>query len=321
MIEPNNFTQKREKMSTTYSELGKKIVGNKKQKDHWGFCEHKGRLILFYTDPKLIKETFTNRIIQNLKARGITTEQQIKIADFGGGDGVLLNTITKQLAEEGYNKIEGVNIDFTPKHLETMQDKFISKEDVNRNRKIYGILGDLTNIPLETSSVDVGYSRSAIQYISKENQPIAIQEMLRVLKPDAELIVTWPWATNTEKQSCFVDEFDANIDSIITNIPLTIVKGNRHLISLEEMGKITESLGVNHKISYIENLTMFLSSEIYADRFNIKDKDKIAKLRNLFSNQDLKKKDTELGISGYIEEDGKTYIICKFGLAVLKKAI
>lgn len=318
MEKPEDFTQKRESTVTTYSELGKSTEGEKLSIDHWGVTKYKGELILFYTDPELIRETFTNRIIKNLESQGIAPEQPIKIADFGGGDGVLLDTVTKQLAEAGYTQILGVNVDFTARHLDTMRSKFITNDESSNNIRLEGVQGDLTNLPLETGSIDAGYSRFALQYINKQNQPRAISEMLRTLKPGAELIIQWPRVTETEEQATFADEFDANIDSIMTGIPLEQVRGKRHLASLAEVQKIAEGLGVTHKVSFIDGLIILMSADLYANRFNITDSEKLTKLQALFTDPDFRARDSTLGISSYVEKDGKEYIEQKIGLAVLK---
>ncbi len=287
-------------------------------KDKWGVAEYKGELVLCYVDPELIRNVFTNRIVENFRARGITPEQTVKIADFGGGDGVLLDTITRQLAEAGFDKVLGVNIDFTAKHLSTMKNKFMPENGEESDRKIYGVQGNLTEMPFREESFDAGYSRFVLQYLSKEKQPEAVGEMLSALKPGAELIIQWPIATETEEQSSLLDEFDANIDSTITGIPLENVRGKRHLTSLEEVRKIAEDLGVTCNASFIEEFKMFMSAEIYANRFNIKDEDKLKKLEDIFNDQDFRKRIEELGSLNFIDDNGKTYVEFKIGLAVLK---
>lgn len=318
MEKSEDFTQKRESTVTPYSELGKVEEGEKLSKDKWGVAEYKGELVLCYVDPELIRNVFTNRIVENFKARGITPEQAVRIVDFGGGDGVLLDTITKQLVEAGFAKVLGVNIDFTAKHLSTMKNKFMPESSEKNDKKIYGVQGNLTEMPFKEGSFDAGYSRFVLQYLSKEKQPEAIGGMLSVLKPGAELIIQWPNAIETEEQASLLDEFDANIDSTITGIPLEDVRGKRHLTSLEEIRKIAEDLGVNCNADFIEEFKMFMSAEIYANRFNIVDEDKLKKLKDIFNNQDFRKKIQELGGLNFVDDNGKTYIEYKIGLAVLK---
>lgn len=318
MEKPENFTQKRESTVTPYSELGKEKEGEKLSKDKWGVAEYKGELVLCYVDPELIRNVFTNRIVENFRARGITPEQDVKIVDFGGGDGVLLDTITKQLAEAGFTKVLGVNIDITAKHLSTMKDKFLSKNGGKGDRKIHGVQGDLTEMPFKKESFDAGYSRFVLQYLSKEKQPEAIKEMLSALKPGAELIIQWPVATETEEQASLMDELDASIDSTITAMPLEEVKGKRHLVSLQEIKKIAEELGVDCDAGFIEEFKMFMSADIYATRFNIQDESKLKRLKDIFNNQEFRKRVQELGGVNFVEDNGKTYIEFKIGRAVFK---
>jgi ubiquinone/menaquinone biosynthesis C-methylase UbiE len=253
-----------------------------------------------------------------MRARGISLEQDVRIVDFGGGDGVLLDTITRQLTEDGFTKVFGVNIDFTAKHLSTMKDKFMPENEKDDDREIFGVQGNLTEMPFKKESFDAGYSRFVLQYISKEKQPEAIEEMLSALKPGAELVVQWPVATETEEQASLMDELDSNIDSAITAIPLEEVRGKRHLTSLQEIRKMAEDLGVECDAGFIEEFKMFMSADMYADRFNIEDTDKLKTLENVFNDQELRERVRELDDVNFVDNDGKTYIEFKIGLAVLK---
>src|SRR3989344_1812950 len=116
----DDFTQQRESHITTYSELVKEADGEELSKDVWGVAEYKGELIPLYIDEGLARDMFTNRILGNFSGRGLNLESGVKIVDFGGGDGVLLNIVTRQLTEAGYKGVVGVNIDMNQERLDVM---------------------------------------------------------------------------------------------------------------------------------------------------------------------------------------------------------
>src|SRR3989344_4405420 len=208
----DDFTQQRESHITTYSELVKEADGEELSKDVWGVAEYKGELIPLYIDEGLARDMFTNRILGNFSGRGLNLES-------------------------------GVNIDMNQERLDVMKDKFISTNYIDKQRKIYGVKGNISEvIPVQKNSIDAGYSRFALQYIRKDKQQGAIKEMLSTLKPGAELVIVWPIVSDNEDHATVMDELDANMDSIALDKPLDKVRGNGHLTSIDEVRKMTENL-------------------------------------------------------------------------------
>jgi len=314
----DDFTQQRESHITTYSELVKEADGEELSKDVWGVAEYKGELIPLYIDEGLARDMFTNRILGNFSGRGLNLESGVKIVDFGGGDGVLLNIVTRQLTEAGYKGVVGVNIDMNQERLDVMKDKFISTNYIDKQRKIYGVKGNISEvIPVQKNSIDAGYSRFALQYIRKDKQQGAIKEMLSTLKPGAELVIVWPIVSDNEDHATVMDELDANMDSIALDKPLDKVRGNRHLTSIDEVRKMTENLGVLCEVGFVNGLQVPYSAESFANKFKITDKYKLQRLKDFFSNPSFIKMAQSAGYN-VTEENGKTYWKFKVGVAVLK---
>lgn len=60
------------------------------------------------------------------------------------------------------------------------------------NRGIY-LVADITNMPLKAGTIDAVVSLNTIYHITKDEQVTAVQEMYRVLKPEATGIVVYSW--------------------------------------------------------------------------------------------------------------------------------
>jgi SAM-dependent methyltransferase len=315
-----DFVQKRESTVTTYSELAQTQGGGIPAKDRWGTAEYGGKFVVVYSDPDLTRDVFTTRMIGNFRARGLSEKDAIKIADFGGGDGVLLDTLTRQLTDKGYLDVTGVNFDVNAQHLGTMKSKF-SSENVGLGRNLHAVRAGVTNLPLPFGSIDAGCSRFVVQYLNPIIQGVAIQEMFATLKPGAELIIQWPRASTTSSEAVVLDDFDANIDAILTDVPVDEVKGNRHLLSIEEMRDIADKIGASHEIGLIDGCKMYISAEAYIDRFNVTDVSKIEHLKALFNDAFFKQRLRDIPSVELSEENNRTYIAFTIGIAALSRPV
>jgi SAM-dependent methyltransferase len=329
MEKPEDFTKQRESNITAYSELTSGIEKEELTRDVWGVAEYKGELISCYIDEGLARDVFTNRIIKNFSERGLIPGETVKIIDFGGGDGALIDIVSKQLTEAGY-KVVGVNLEMNEDRFPVMKEKFMPANEIETDRKIYGVQGTIIEkptiknpgifdkMPIQVGSLDAGYSRFVLQYIPKERQPEAIREMLAALKPGGELVIMWPIAAETEDQASVMDDLDVNMDSIVLGKNPDEIRGKRHLTSLEEMRKIAEDLGVSCDVELVEDYMMFYSAESFARKFKVTDEIQLQKLKDFFSNQSFKKMAQSAGYE-MKEDDGKTYWGFKVAVAVLKK--
>ena len=317
MEKPEDFTRQRESNITAYSELTSGIEKEKLTKDIWGVAEYKGQLISCYIDEEFARDSFTNRIIKNFTERGLTPGETVKVVDFGGGDGALIDIVSRQLTEAGY-KVVGVNLEMNADRFPVMKEKFMPANETETDRKIYGVRGTIIEKPIQTGSLDAGYSRFVLQYIPKERQPEAIREMLDILKPGGELVIMWPIAAETEDQASVMDDLDVNMDSIVLGKTPDEIKGKRHLTSLEEMRKIAEDLGVSCDVGLVEDYTMFYSAESFARKFKVTDEIRLQKLKDFFRDQSFKDMAQSAGYE-MREDNGKTYWGFKVAVAVLKK--
>ena len=59
------------------------------------------------------------------------------------------------------------------------------------------ILGDITNLPIRSGSIDGGVSLHTIYHVQKEKQLTAFEEVYRVLKPGAKAAVVYSWGRHS----------------------------------------------------------------------------------------------------------------------------
>ncbi len=138
-----------------YSELG-----GGRTFDQWGSCVVTGpggekKWKPYYSDPELTRRLFTNPILEQF---GGVHGKKLVAADFGGGDGTLLEQLRTQLTEAG--------ADITPVLIDVEQKGKLAVAS-EKHPSIELVQADLLDLPLKTSSVDIGISRHAIQYLPR----------------------------------------------------------------------------------------------------------------------------------------------------------
>src|SRR3989344_2254042 len=97
------------RVTKTYGELGREGVGVKT----WGQIEYNGEWINLYTNREFIYVQFTYRIMRYIEQHP-EAKNGLTLVDFGGGDGFLLDEVTKQLKELGIDQVTSTNLDLDP---------------------------------------------------------------------------------------------------------------------------------------------------------------------------------------------------------------
>jgi ubiquinone/menaquinone biosynthesis C-methylase UbiE len=248
----SEFTRKyEEKVSRPYSELGK----GEFNPDLWGSAKFEGREINVYTDPEFMRSFFTSII----EARA-DKSQQIRVADFGGAEGTVINEISKQLKEDGFN-VEPVNLDGNENNLRRMSEKFPDIE---------GVRADLSKIPLKDDSIDFGIIRFALPYNSKEKQQAVLYEIGRVLKPGGRLVIFQDGMFDKE-QGSKLNEFFVDAVAVFSE-NIEEVRQNRYFASGEELTEMGKSAGLKiDSAKEINDIDSTLSTKAYASRFSLTD--------------------------------------------------
>lgn len=286
----DNFTKKYESFThTTYSELGKE----KKTLADWGIGKYKGRLIEFYNDPALIQDNFTNHIKKYITETSISKPTVI---DFGSGDGLLIDTVSNQLEQEGY-EINGVNLDMTEKSLK------ISK---GKKPETPLLLADALKLPIKNSSVDIGLSRSVLNYLGTEKQKEYLDSIHQALKQNGIFIITWPGGHDQEKADDLTD-FYAKITSIITgDDDVEKIKNNKRFSSIEEISAIAEKIGFTIQDSGDLGVEITYTPGGFSQRFKMSE-DQIKKTEKIF--QDWRNQFLSVDKKNY--PSGFNYVILK----------
>ncbi len=174
------------RIKTAYSEL-KEGDNNIFQ---WGKGEYKGKLIDLYSDDEFIRDGFTEPIIRHWQKEGRGKGDKL-ILDMGGGDGILLATILRQLAVAGFDKVRGIDLDLDPsgRNFKIFNQK---KEKGEYPDNLMAVKGDIFAPPFRDGSADVVVSRRVIQYFSQEQQIEFLKKMRGVLKNSGLAIIEWP---------------------------------------------------------------------------------------------------------------------------------
>lgn len=160
------------------------------------------------------------------------------IADLGCGNGRFYNFIKKQ-----HKKAHYIGIDNNEKLLEKAKETF--------GEKLFK-LGDLTDIPLETNSIDVACSIAAFHHIpSLEFKKKSLKEIHRIIKKDGILIIS-VWNLFQEKYKKYIWHSRlkwllsfGKYDSRDTFIPWrkSGVKRYYHAFTMRELRKLLKTNG------------------------------------------------------------------------------
>ncbi|WP_459195850.1 MerR family transcriptional regulator [Wukongibacter baidiensis] len=110
--------------------------------------------------------------VYTLATKNIKTNS--KILDIGVGTG----NLSKRFLENGYSNIIG--LDQSREMIHVAKSKF-------PNLKLR--LGEFLKIPFENSVFDLIVSTYAFHHLSEEEKPVAIKEMLRVLKDNGKIVI------------------------------------------------------------------------------------------------------------------------------------
>jgi len=259
-----------------------------------------GSYLNLYTSPEIIKRGFTNEIIyygRKMASRGESPEDLV-VADVGGYDGFLLNTVMRQLEESGINASTGINIEADPKGeaLPAMQKKVESGEYSAKLRAVKANI--LENVPVEPESVDFVISRCAIQYSTKEQHIQFLKNIAKMLKEDGQLILQFPGiledpeGTYTEIQREISKIVTKGIEfkrdfpdsSIVSKFGGGYVRNTElrdYSFVTELINKIDMQLEVGLSSHGYDKIDWLMSPESWGDRFNL-DSEQIEEIRQLY---------------------------------------
>lgn len=279
------------KVQTPYCDFDKKD----KDSDRWGHGRAKtvellgvdGEMLALYdekeikntyNDPIFIFDEFTRPILNWLAREHKDKNTELKIVDFGGGDGVLLDIVLKQmekthqltdddrkklsirgLGNVDFKKVEGVvlDLDSTGRNKKIIEQK---KKDGEYSANLSITKGDVLQSPLLENSADIAISRKTIQYIDEKEQNLFLQNIHKTLKDNGLFIIQWPNQHSDNKA----------YNAIFNEITSVIVGANapRRFPDLNEIKKQGEAAGFKMLVGS-QATTEYFTVESFASRFSL----------------------------------------------------
>lgn len=181
------FKKYESQIKTPYAELGDEGA----DLDKWGSIKYRGEWINIYSDPKFIRDTFSERLSKWLSENKERLKEHPILLDVGGGDGSMLNVILKQLADAGFPDVKGVDLDADPSDnsFAILNEK---KANGEYSQNLKAVRGDFLHMPLQPKSVDMAVSRMSIQYLTEEDQRVFLKNIHDTLKAGGIFILQFP---------------------------------------------------------------------------------------------------------------------------------
>lgn len=230
-----------------YKELGKE---KEKGWDSWGNIlvekpDGSKEWESFYSSPDITKKLFTNDLQAHFSGR---KDEELKFADFGGGEGLMLSQINAQLSETGFKGATPILVEADEKKVKSAQEHF---------PEIQGTVASIFKLPFKDNSLDAGVSRFMLQYLpspevkDRPNQADALKEIHRVLKNGSIFSLVYPAFYSTrenESRSRALNELWRLITYHRTNDDEEEPDlKNRSFTLGEEIAKVAEQVGFNVK--------------------------------------------------------------------------
>jgi SAM-dependent methyltransferase len=265
-----------DKIKKSYSDLDNISLGG------WASVVDGTSVINVYTDPEYIKKYYTNSISV------FNSINQIKLVDFGGGDGVLGHIVGQQLSDRGQS-VALTNIDSNSKSLEYCKENYSEIEIIEQ---------DILE-PLRKDFFDIGLCRFLIQYCSKEEQPKIIKNIFDSLTKGGILVLSWPYG----EEEVEYNDITAEIKAVISDRSITEQKTTRYNHLPSKMTEILENCGFVN-VSFKEGGYLLHSVESWTERFNLTEQ-KIVVLKEIY--EKFYKTSPDL----FERIDGEIYLITK----------
>ena len=103
------------------------------------------------------------------------------------------------------------------------------------------ILGDITNLPIQSESMDGGVSLHTIYHVPKDKQLSAFEEVYRVLKPDARAAVVYSWGKHSPMMRLVktVWRLPRTLKRVVAKVIYRMIARNKYrkIIALEKQDK------------------------------------------------------------------------------------
>ena len=259
------------------------------KKDSWGGIVYKKREANMFTDSKLIFDSYTEFLLKKLK------NKYIRITDFGGGDGVLLNTISHQLGSD-YN-LDLTNIDLTKKSIDICLKKYPKIRVINQDFLKTNILNQ-----------DVALSRFIIHYLNKKKTKSYFKKVFLSLRSGGFFILQNVESIFNNKA---FEKFFAEVREAIAGEKSANMNNMNFMPDSNSAKSLLKEAGFS-VYSQIFSTPVLYSVRNWQSRFDLSQK-QILKLENIYNH--YYKKNPEI----FIKKDNRLYANAQLFVVYAKK--
>lgn len=122
-----------------------------------------------------MRETFFSDNVRKAAVRAADVRRNAVAADLGAGTGFM----TEELLRHGVHVIA---VDQSPEMLLEMKKRLGGSDNVDYR------VGESASLPIESASVDYAFANMYLHHV--ESPAVAVEEMVRILKPWGRLVIT-----------------------------------------------------------------------------------------------------------------------------------
>lgn len=218
-------------------------------RDSWRIKNYKESLRGYQVREDILKNMFLG-----LDFKALADKEKVAIADIGCGPGICGEYLTEKIKEKlgDKTKVETFFIDISQKMLEQIPER----EKYNK------INGDIMNIPLKNESVDIITIKQVLDYLPKDLQIKALEEIYRVLKKDGQFILSALISPNEKVNNLTNDLYSGRERIIAKKVAI-----EKFIPDKATLIKFLQETGFDSKILYEYDIP--LSTEDFKKSFNL----------------------------------------------------
>jgi ubiquinone/menaquinone biosynthesis C-methylase UbiE len=272
----------------------------------------------FYSSPDITKRLFTDDLQAHFSGR---KDEELKFADFGGGEGLMLSQINAQLSEAGFKGATPILVEADEKKVKSAKKHF---------PEIQGTVASIFKLPFKDNSLDAGVSKFMLQYLpspevkDRPNQADALKEIHRVLKDGSIFTLVYPAFQSTRGNEShtrtlnelwrlitwhrtFNDEEEPDLKS-------------RSFTPGEEIATVAEQVGFNVKKGEQADWIDFrFGLDTITDRFGEMEPERLELIKDYFNPASIHYRSLKRAGLLTSEDNGKAYIKLPITKLLLEK--
>lgn len=148
---------------------------------NWVQDAETGEWVHAYNDPKFIRKTVGDRLIDNMD---LVAQGKKRVVDFAGGEGLVGDVLHDALKRRGHNATV-INLDLSERNLHSHKKRTKGKSSTP-------LLADAMQHPIKNRSLDGAVMRYGLHYFPKGSQEELLRSIASSLKKGAPLVIYHP---------------------------------------------------------------------------------------------------------------------------------